>query len=337
MRTTLLKFKHISDMKIPQKVMEEILNKVTDLLSTLSPAQWCQSFFTLSAALVLALQVLPQDVRRAMMDYGPRRPKDGKSKSKKEDDEKQNFAGLRSFLKNLTEYGQVPHSWFMHFYITSVSLSCFWACQYLTRGSVLRSIATWQDRAGRSSMSLEQIYIAWLLMALQGSRRLYESLFVFKPGSSPMWFIHWALGVAFYAVISLAVWIEGSGALQTRFDWSPDTDKSWLSAVLFYSVAYFKQNQCHRHLASLKKYTLPTEGWFKYLVCPHYTAECILYLAIAWIAAPPGELFNKSILTAVAFVAVNLGATAKGTKAWYENKFGYDKVADRWIMIPPVY
>lgn len=207
--------------------MEEILNKVADLASDLSPAQWCQSFFTLSAALVLALQVLPRDVRRAMMDYGPRRPKDGKSRNKKEDDEKQSFAGLRSFLKNLTEYGQVPHSWFLHFYITSVSLSGFWAWQYLTRGSVLRIIATWQDRAGRSSMSLEQIYIAWLLMALQGSRRLYESLFVFKPGSSPMWFIHWALGAAFYAVISLAVWIEGSSTLQTCHSWSPETLTSY--------------------------------------------------------------------------------------------------------------
>jgi len=196
---------------------------VADLVSTLSPAQWCQSFFTLSAALVLALQVLPQDVRSAMMDYGPRRPKDGMSKSKKEDEKKQGFAVLRSFLKDLTEYGQVPHSWFMHFYITSVSLSGFWAWQYLTRGSVLRSIATWQDRAGRSSMSLEQVYIAWLLMALQGSRRLYESLFVFKPGSSPMWFIHWALGVVFYAVISLAVWIEGSSTLQACHNLSPET------------------------------------------------------------------------------------------------------------------
>jgi 3-oxo-5-alpha-steroid 4-dehydrogenase 3 len=76
-------------------------------------------------------------------------------------------------------------------------------------------------------MSLEQIYIAWLLMALQGSRRLYESLFVFKPGSSPMWFIHWALGAAFYAVISLAVWIEGSSTLQTCHSWSPETLTSY--------------------------------------------------------------------------------------------------------------
>ncbi|KAF4333916.1 DFG10 [Fusarium beomiforme] len=320
--------------------MDELLNQLINLLSALSPAQWCQSFFALSAALVLALQILPQDVRSALMDYGPRRPKGEKLGKKTREERKQKFAGLGSFLRNLTEYGQVPHSWFLHFYITSVSLSGFWAWQYIANGSVLRCIATWQGRAGGSSMSLEQIYIAWLLMALQGSRRLHESLFVFKPGSSPMWLIHWALGIAFYAVISLAVWIEGSSAILASWDSSNQPlqiPRRSLSAILFYLVACFKQNQCHRHLASLKKYTLPTEGWFKYLICPHYTAECILYLSIAWIAAPPGEIFNKSILSAVVFVAVNLGATAKGTKAWYENKFGADKVADRWIMIPPVY
>jgi 3-oxo-5-alpha-steroid 4-dehydrogenase 3 len=90
-------------------------------------------------------------------------------------------------------------------------------------------------------------------------------------------------------------------------------------------------------LASLKKYTLPSEGWFRYIICPHYTSECLVYLAIAWIAAPHGQIFNRSILGALMFVAVNLGATAKGTKAWYEQKFGADKVAGQWLMIPPVY
>ncbi|KAF4457531.1 hypothetical protein F53441_581 [Fusarium austroafricanum] len=320
--------------------MEELRYQFTNLVSVLSPAQWCQTFFVLAAALVLGLQVLPQDVRSALMDYGPRRPKNGKSEKRQEDSKKQNFAGLRSFLKNLAEYGQVPHSWFLHFYVISVSLSSFWAWQYFTRGSVLRSIATWQDQAGEPSMSLEQVCLTWLLMAFQGSRRLYESLFISKPGSSPMWFVHWALGVSFYAMISFTIWIEGSRAILATWD-SPNQPlripRRLLSTFIFYSVAYFKQNQCHRHLASLQKYTLPTEGWFKYLICPHYTAECILYLAIAWVAAPPGKIFNKSILSAVVFVAVNLGATAKGTKAWYANKFGADKVADRWIMIPPVY
>jgi 3-oxo-5-alpha-steroid 4-dehydrogenase 3 len=197
----------------PTKVMKELLSESIDLVSTLTPAQWCQAFFALSTTLVLFIQALPQDVRSALMDYGARRPNDGTHGKKQEYEKKQSLSGLRSFLKNLTEYGQVPHSWFLHFYIISVFLSGFWAWQYVTRGAVLRTIATWQDRNGGPSMSLEQVFVAWLLMALQGLRRLYESLYVFKPGSSPMWFVHWALGVAFYTTISLTVWIEGSSML----------------------------------------------------------------------------------------------------------------------------
>jgi 3-oxo-5-alpha-steroid 4-dehydrogenase 3 len=193
--------------------MTELLSESIDLVSTLTPAQWCQAFFALSTTVVLVIQALPQDVRSALMDYGARRPNDGTHGKKQEDKKKQSLSGLRSFLKNLTEYGQVPHSWFLHFYIISVFLSGFWAWQYVTRGAVLRRIATWQDWNGSPSTTLEQVFVAWLLMALQGSRRLCESLYVFKPGSSPMWFVHWALGVAFYITISFAVWIEGSGML----------------------------------------------------------------------------------------------------------------------------
>ncbi|RBR15383.1 uncharacterized protein FIESC28_07397 [Fusarium coffeatum] len=306
----------------------------------MTPAQWCQGFFALSTTIIIGIQVLPHDVRSALMDYGARRPKDTKPGKKEVENKGQAFVPLRSFLKNLTEYGQVPHSWFLHFYITSVFLSGFWAWQYFTKGSVLKSVITWQDRAGGPSMSLEQVFVAWLFMALQGSRRLCESLFVFKPGSSPMWFIHWALGLAYYITITLAVWVEGSSAILAA--WNSPAQPLRIpprlpSALALFIVAYFKQNQCHRHLASLKKYTLPSEGWFKYLVCPHYTSECLVYLAIAWIAAPQGQLLNRSVLSGLVFVAVNLGATAKGTKAWYVQKFGAEKVAERWIMIPPVY
>jgi 3-oxo-5-alpha-steroid 4-dehydrogenase 3 len=205
--------------------MAELLNHSIDLVSTLTPAQWCQSFFALSTAIVLGIQVLPQDVRSALMDYGARRPKDAKYGKEQEKNKKKAFVPLRSFLKNLTEYGQVPHSWFLHFYIVSVFLSGFWAWQYLTKGAMLRSIVTWQDRAGGPSMSLEQVFVAWLFMALQGSRRLYESLFVFKPGSSPMWFIHWALGLSYYIAISLAVWVEGSSTFLIYHLATAGTDK----------------------------------------------------------------------------------------------------------------
>jgi 3-oxo-5-alpha-steroid 4-dehydrogenase 3 len=192
------------------RTMEGLIHQSIDLMSILTPAQWCQTFFALSTAIVLGIQALPQDVRSALMDYGARRPKDARHGEEQEVNRQKALVPLSSFMKNLTEYGQVPHSWFLHFYIVSVALSGFWAWQYLTKGHVLRNIATWQSRAGGPSMTLEQAFVAWLLMALQGSRRLCESLLMFKPGPSPMWFIHWALGLSYYIAMSLAVWVEGS-------------------------------------------------------------------------------------------------------------------------------
>ncbi|KAK0193652.1 hypothetical protein F5146DRAFT_1101577 [Armillaria mellea] len=112
------------------------------------------------------------------------------------------------------------------------------------------------------------------------------------------------LGWAFYAGVGLAVWVEGI-------------------------------QQMSRHLASLKKYSLPTQPFFRYITC--YTAECLIYLSLAGIAAPPGQIFNKTILAALVFVAVNLGVTAETTRQWYVEKFGEDKVTALWRIIPFVY
>lgn len=109
------------------------------------------------------------------------------------------------------------------------------------------------------------------------------------------------------------------------------------SVLAFFFVAWIKQNECHRHLASLKKYTLPSEGMFKYVVCPHYACECAIYLAMSFMAAPSGDLFNKSVLCGLVFVVVNLGVTAHGTKQWYASKFGAEKVQPKWKMIPFVF
>ena len=97
------------------------------------------------------------------------------------------------------------------------------------------------------------------------------------------------------------------------------------------------QHDCHHFLFSLKKYTLPTHPAFRRIVCPHYTAECVVYLSLALLAAPKGEIVNKTLLSALAFVVINLGTTASNTKQWYLRKFGEDSVRERWNMIPWIY
>ena len=86
------------------------------------------------------------------------------------------------------------------------------------------------------------------------------------------------------------------------------------------------QNDCHIYLASLKKYTLPQAALFQYIICPHYFAECILYLALALIAAPNGQIINKTIFSADIFVMIILGISAKTNETWYMEKFGKDSV-----------
>lgn len=56
-----------------------------------------------------------------------------------------------------------------------------------------------------------------------------------------------------------------------------------------------------------------------------------------FIAAPKGALINKTIFTALIFVSVNLGVTADMSREWYARKFGAEKVAGKWRMIPLIY
>jgi 3-oxo-5-alpha-steroid 4-dehydrogenase 3 len=64
-------------------------------------------------------------------------------------------------------------------------------------------------------MAFEQVALTWLLMLVQGSRRLYECLVLSTPSQSKMWIGHWALGILFYVATSVAIWIEGISGLQT--------------------------------------------------------------------------------------------------------------------------
>lgn len=97
------------------------------------------------------------------------------------------------------------------------------------------------------------------------------------------------------------------------------------------------QHDCHHYLASLKEYTVPAHPLFFKIVSPHYTAECVIYLTLAILAAPEGELVNKTVLCGLFFVVVNLGVTARNSRLWYQTKFGEDSVRGKWTFLPGLY
>lgn len=125
---------------------------------------------------------------------------------------KRSSKGLILSILDTVSKIQVAHAYFKHLYILSVLSSVFWAVQILNKGNILRSVAGMMDSNGSAkSMSMNQIFLLWSFLLLQGIRRLLESVFVMKPSASKMWIVHYALGLGFYMIMGITVWIEGAG------------------------------------------------------------------------------------------------------------------------------
>lgn len=113
---------------------------------------------------------------------------------------------MLDYLAGLT----VPHSYFKHFYVASVVSSLFWATQLAVHGPAFRFLSYGlQEQDEKSSMHLSQVVLCWVVMLIQGTRRLYESIALAKPSQARMWFVHWVLGIGFYVAMGISIWIEG--------------------------------------------------------------------------------------------------------------------------------
>jgi 3-oxo-5-alpha-steroid 4-dehydrogenase 3 len=145
-----------------------------------------------------------------------------------------------------------------------------------------------------------------------------------------MWFAHWILGLLFYVTINMAIWVE-----------TPAGQFGGWALVPAVLTAQMLQHSYHAYLYRLrvenKGYQLPSHAMFPDLLCPHYTCEVAMYALLSLLAAPRDSVVNWTLLCGTIFVATNLGVTAVGTKEWYVEKFGADKVASRKRMIPGVW
>jgi 3-oxo-5-alpha-steroid 4-dehydrogenase 3 len=193
------------------------MEQIKDIAFSISPAEWCQGFFVMATAVVLAVAVAPETARRHLSDYGARssaKQPNNEGATPTEDDLEDDF--ITKFVIMITSRGQVPHSWFSGFYVTSLACSMFWLTQYCTGGRVLTFVTAKQAEKSSAAEAVGQVALVWGLMALQGARRLYEQLFLVKPSNSTIWIVHWLLGIFFYAFVSVSIWIEGSGKGNSR-------------------------------------------------------------------------------------------------------------------------
>ena len=172
----------------------------------------------------------------------------------------------------------VPKTWFSHFYVLAflISIGLF----FLDRGS--------------------------LSFCMHALRRLVEQLFLFPyPRESKMHVLAYLLGLVFYPLVGVSFWC------------SQPQQWNMLLWVCFLSFS-FLQFSCHKELARLRaggQYAIPVYAPFRYVLCPHYLAEILLYCL--W-AVSPGYCMQFCAV----FVIVSLAVNALKQRAWYLSLFG---------------
>lgn len=208
----------------------------------------------------------------------------------------------------------VPKSWFGHYYVflaSSVIVQLIW-------------VQPWTIRSKYS--------VIWVLLLIQGLRRLIESYTITKFGaSSRMNFSHYLAGISYYIGLSASCFL---GQIWSVLKFEPGAlDFLALSGFVAASI---DQHYNHRHLASLIKYSVPTRGLFAQLASAHYTDELAIYLCVTAIALGHFPLFEEDLafLSLYVFAVVNLSVTAMATRKYYKQKFDSYKV--KWAIVPGI-
>lgn len=162
-----------------------------------------RSFYIFASYAIIIVRFIP-DLRFRFLDYGARSSKS--SKPQKKDDSvfptwvRDQVDPLLDTAADIT----VPHNWFSHFYVVSTVCTAFWMSVLVREGQVgLFGRRTWY----RNIWQLRTA-ICMVLLQVQGLRRLFESLVVAKSSKSRMWIGHYLIGLAFYLVTNVAIWLE---------------------------------------------------------------------------------------------------------------------------------
>lgn len=196
-------------------------------------------------------------------------------------------------LLNRVMHFTVPKVYFSHFYILSTILSTITTSYYY------------------------QYPIAWMLL-FHSIRRLYETLYISKySNKSRMNWSHYAVGIWFYSVIHIILNIKlYYDEIGTTFN---------KAAFYLFIVASAEQFRSHLILSKLVKYSLPTDGLFKYVCCPHYLCEIGIYASLV--------VYNAEFLFALVWVIASLSISAMETKVYYKTKFK-DQTVPPYAIIP---
>jgi 3-oxo-5-alpha-steroid 4-dehydrogenase 3 len=163
-----------------------------------------------------------------------------------------------------------------------------------------------------------------LLNLVQSIRRLYECLYVSKfSKTAKIHIFHYLVGLFFYSTINIIPFLENYDGNFYPIRWfQPFT---FLSIFIYISI---KQYQTHFILSKQKKYTLPKTNLFKYVTCPHYFYESLIYL-IFFLIRPSLSYALISI-----WVVINLSISANQSYIFYKSK---NEITNEYRIFPFIY
>ena len=245
----------------------------------------------------------------------------------------------------------VPKRWFTHFYV----MGLFNAVVVLRRRS---------------------IDVPSVLLLLHLSRRLMECLLVHKWSTgSKMHLAGYLLGILHYLMLPWVFYskrssIQGSEMTGEAIGRPPQQDDIWVATIIILNVYFqFQQYRHHYILAQLRRnqettsnsstsYQIPTEGWFRWITCPHYLAEIGIYGSFALLLStePQPPAYNNCLSTTMisnnaslvlmfgfqhvqwflfTWVASNLSVAAQSSHQWYRLNLSALELQGRKALIIP--
>lgn len=213
---------------------------------------------------------------------------------------------------------QVPKSYFRHLYY----LGCLLSMTFFYYSILFH-------------FSLQHI-LCFFLWLLHNFRRLWETHFITIYGSSTMHIGGYLAGLLHYMITPITFYFASPPLDQL----SSHQRLRFLSAICLFLWASWTQHNCHLILYNIKVrnlnipcrpiYEVPTQSYFKYICCPHYLAEILVYLSFLLLLH-----FDPTVMLLLVWVTTNLSVVANRHYRWYLQNLPTD-VPHNWKRLVPL-
>jgi len=263
-------------------------------------------------------------------------------------------AGTESASNPLVKLTQIPKSYFTHFYVYAVLLHTVLLYLVLNVYLIGVELPDWmlhgldwvatKDRA-RSKVTPESVLLALVLMTAQVWCRMYECAYVNGPSKAKINLVHYLTGYLHYTCVGLGIVSHAPGLLRPhslhfegvhqsikwihiQLQWT-NLSVAQIAGACIFVWAMKHQRIAHKILARTKRnsasgYGVPSGDWFDLVSCPHYAAECLLYISLVVVL---GLDHTTGILICV-WVVSNQVLVALMSHQWYKQNFpNYSKKA----------